>query len=144
MTMVSGAGGRATVVLWAVLTALCVGAVGVALLLGLTQVAPWGTAERVAVSECETRHAGRNAYVQCDGLLADGTRVSLRHAGRPGESVDAVQAPWGSYVVPRRGLAAWSAALAAPAALLLAAAACTVALRRAVRRTRNRPMALRW
>ncbi|MEU3567709.1 hypothetical protein AB0E96_04640 [Kitasatospora sp. NPDC036755] len=134
-----GGSGRSTVVLWAVLTALCVVAVGVAVLLGLARVAPWGPVERVVVSTCETRHAGRNDYVQCDGVLPDGAPVSLRHDGRPGEGVDAVRAPWGSYVVPRTGFAAWAEALAAPLVLSLATVACVVALRKSARRTRYRP-----
>ncbi|MFJ8045394.1 hypothetical protein ACIRBX_33300 [Kitasatospora sp. NPDC096147] len=124
--------------LWGVLAALCLGAAAVALVLGLSLVAPSGPVEQVTVSACETRHAGRNGYVQCDGLLADGTRVSLRHDGHPGEHVAAAKTPWGSYTVPMRGFMAWTTALAAPAALLLVAVACTGALRRAVRRTRDR------
>ncbi|MFE2722186.1 hypothetical protein [Kitasatospora sp. NPDC059327] len=138
MTVRGGAGGRGTVGWWAVLAALCVCAAGVALVLGLSLVAPQGALEQVTVSACETRHAGRDDYVQCDGLLADGTHVSLRHDGHPGEHVDAAKTPWGSYIVPGRGFVPWAAALAAPAGLLLAAVACVIALRRAGRRTRYR------
>ncbi len=137
---VTTAGGRWTVGLWALLTLLCLGATGIALLFGLTLVAPNGSPERATVSACETRHSARNDYVQCEALLANGTHISLRHDGHPGESVDAVRAPWGSYIVPRKGYTAWTAALAAPLALLLAAAACAVALRKAVRRTRHQLM----
>lgn len=145
MTVGGGAGRRWAVGLWAVLTGMCVCAAGIALVLGLSLVAPQESLERVTVSECETRHAGRNDYVQCDGLLADGTHVSLRHDGHPGEHVDAVKTPWGSYVVPWKGFTAWAAALAAPLALLLAAVACTIALRKALRQTRYRAsFSLRW
>ncbi|MGV9266225.1 hypothetical protein ACWDRR_16360 [Kitasatospora sp. NPDC003701] len=138
MTVAGGAGQRWAVGLWAALTALCVCASGIALVLALSLVAPRGPLEQVTVSACETRHAGRNDYVQCEGLLTDGTHVSLRHDGHPGEQVEAVKTPWGSYIVPWTGVTAWTAALAAPAALLLAAVACTTALRKAVRRTRHR------
>ncbi|MFC8450228.1 hypothetical protein [Kitasatospora sp. NPDC057223] len=126
------AGGRWTAGLWAALTMLCLGAAGIALLFGLSLVAPHGSPERATISACETRHSARNNYVQCEALLTDGTHISLRRAGHPGGSVDAVRAPWGSYIVPWKGFTAWTAALAAPLTLLVAAAACAVALRKAV------------
>ncbi|MFK0191754.1 hypothetical protein [Kitasatospora sp. NPDC090308] len=108
------------------------------LALGLSLVAPNEPLEQVTASACETKHAGRNDYVRCDGTRADGTRVSLRHDGHPGEQVAAAKTPWGAYTVPSKGFTAWTAALAAPTALLLATVACTIALRKAVRRTRYR------
>ncbi|GHE26114.1 hypothetical protein GCM10018781_78170 [Kitasatospora indigofera] len=55
----------------------------------------------------------------------------------PGRADRAVL-PGGSYVIPQKGLAPWAAALAVPLVLLLAAVACVIALRKAVRRPRYR------
>ncbi|MGW4646635.1 hypothetical protein [Kitasatospora sp. NPDC004289] len=127
---------RSTAGLWAVLMVLCLCAAGLAAFLGLSLTAPRGRAEHVALTACETRHGGRDGYVQCTGLLPDGTQVSLRHDGHPGESVDAVRTPWGSYAVPRPDLPARALALTVPLLLLVAAAASGAALRSALRRRR--------
>ncbi|AUY49432.1 hypothetical protein [Streptomyces sp. CB01881] len=139
MALGGGAGERPTTVLWGLLTALCVGAAAVGLVLGLARVAPWGHPESVVVTECHTKHAGRNDYVQCEARSAGGALVSLRHDGHPGEAVRAVRAPWGSYVVPQTGVTAWAIALAVPLALLLAASVCGMVTLRRVRRLRYRP-----
>ncbi|MGW0857582.1 hypothetical protein [Streptomyces sp. NPDC002690] len=141
MTTRGGTNTWATAVLWAVVTALCAGATVLTLLIGLAYVAPHGRAERVTVTACAVHRAGKSDYVRCEGTLPDGTRIVVQGADHAGRTVEAVRAPWGHWIVPRTGLLARAAAVAAPLLLFLATAACGAAAFRTARRARDRSTA---
>ena len=144
----NGAGGEgrwAGAVAWGVLSALLVGTAGLVLVLGLARMGQTGPRETVVISACESSKTGRaTGYVQCTGRLPDGSEVSVRHDGRPGESITAGRAPWGSYLVPDSGPLSWAMVLPAPPALLAAAYYCARPVLRPARRVgrRRSPCAL--